>query len=141
MGTDVSSNGTDQPEGPALAGVTGVGLYEDPRPKDQVADAGFARAFGLATAVVGQLGGQLPGEAEVALIWAVLELEDFGDLAPADPESPDLAGLDVGLVVEELRQEVAALAAGSKDLATTLRYKRAEAYVREALAGVDAAGA
>lgn len=120
----------------------GVGVYDDPRAKDQVQDPGFARAVGLASAVLMQHGDRLSSDAGLALTWAVVELTDYSEIEAAEQVGYDLGDRDVLEVLEELRVQVAGLARESSDLATTLRYLRAEAYVRQAAttaAGPDTA--
>lgn len=108
--------------------------YQDPRPKQKVADPVFAEAVGLIDAILTQLGGDddLAAPYEIALTFAVIELEDHGALTPAEPVAPDVRGQDPRELLAKVQHLVAALIAGSADLATTLRYLNVQEMVRTA---------
>lgn len=110
--------------------------YQDPRPKQKITDPVFAEAVGLIDAILTQLGGDddLAGPSEIALTFAVIELEDHGALTPAQPVTPDVRGHHPHELLVNLQHQVAALVAGSTDLASTLRYLRVQDMVRTAQA-------
>ena len=117
--------------GKDVPGFPGMGLYEDPRPKESVPDPAFARAVGLTEAIWRQRE-DVPGSVGVELGWVFLELEDYGRLQAARPVSPDVRGQDLHELLAELEGQLGGLMAGSRDLATTLRYSRAREHVLDA---------